>query len=95
MGNNNPINTSSAAMEESLRPMTPDVRSVMYFERKEEHKRIMADRLSLILQKRREDANSLKKERKVLSRRKIQIEKAYNKLNTAKRMEIQFAYHIA
>ena len=71
MGNNNPINTSSAAMEESLRPMTPDIRSVMYFERKEEHKRIMADRLSLILQKRREDANSLKKERKVLSRRKI------------------------
>lgn len=71
MGNNNPINTNSAAMDDSLRPMTPDVRSVMYFERKEEHKRIMADRLSLILQKRREDANSLKKERKVLSRRKI------------------------
>lgn len=71
MGNNNPINTNSAAMDDSLRPMTPDVRSVMYFERKEEHKRIMADRLSLILQKRREDANLLKKERKVLSRRKI------------------------
>lgn len=45
---NNPINTSSA-MDESLRPMTPDVRSVMYFERKEEHRKIMADRLSVIL----------------------------------------------
>ena len=45
---NNPINTSSA-MDDSLRPMTPDVRSVMFFERKEEHKRIMADRLSVIL----------------------------------------------
>jgi hypothetical protein len=75
-------------LEDSLRPMTPDVRSVIFFERKEEHKKRMADRLSVILQKRREDALSLKRERKVLSRRKIQIEKAYNQLNTAKRMEI-------
>ena len=41
--------TAMDATSNSLRPMTPDVRSVLYFERKEEHKRIMADRLSLIL----------------------------------------------
>lgn len=45
---NNPINTSSA-YDESVRPMTPDVRSVLYFERKEEHRKIMAERLSVIL----------------------------------------------
>jgi hypothetical protein len=48
MAVNNPINTSSA-IDDSVRPMTPDVRSVLYFERKEEHKKIMADRLSVIL----------------------------------------------
>lgn len=42
------INTNSA-MDESQRPMTPEVRSNIYFERKEEHRRIMADRLSMIL----------------------------------------------
>lgn len=42
------LNTNSA-IDESQRPMTPEVRSNIFFERKEEHRKIIADRLSVIL----------------------------------------------
>jgi len=42
----------------SNRPLTPDANnSTMFFERKEEHRRIMQEKLSIIMQKRREDAS--------------------------------------
>jgi hypothetical protein len=36
-----------------------------------------------------EDANLIKKERKVLTRRKLMIEKAFTKANQMKRLEVQ------
>lgn len=82
--------TSQRAMSLSNRPLTPDEnRTSIFMERKEEHRRIMHERLSLIMQKRREDASLVKKESKVLTRRKIMIEKAYTKANQMRRMEVQ------
>ena len=49
----------------------------------------MHERLSLIMQQRREDASLVKKESKVLTRRKIMIEKAYTKANQMRRLEVQ------
>jgi hypothetical protein len=49
----------------------------------------MHERLSQIMQKRLEDATLIKKERKVLTRRKLMIEKAFTKANQLKRLEVQ------
>ena len=51
----------------------------------------MHERLSLILQKRREDASVLKKERRSIMRKKSKIEKTYIKMNEMKRIEVQLA----
>jgi hypothetical protein len=48
----------------------------------------MHERLSLIMQRRREEASLVKKERKILSRRKLMIEKAYTKANQQRRQEV-------
>jgi len=71
------------------RALTPDVRNSLLFERKEEHKRVMHDRLSIIRTKRKEEALSIKKERIQLLRKKNMIDNAYMKTNQLKRMEIQ------
>lgn len=71
------------------RSLTPDDnRASIYMERKEEHKRVMHERLSLILEHRREEAMQVKKERKAISRRKLQIERAYTRANQLRRNEI-------
>ena len=83
--------TSQRALSLSNRPLTPDgnFQTSIFFERKEEHRRIMHERLSQIMQKRLEDATLIKKERKVLTRRKLMIEKAFTKANQMKRLEVQ------
>jgi hypothetical protein len=49
----------------------------------------MHERLSQIMHKRREEASMVKKESKVLTRRKLMIEKAYTKANQMRRIEVQ------
>lgn len=70
------------------RALTPDARQTIYIERKEEHKRVMHERLSLIMQKRKEEASLIKKERRLLSKKKNQIDQAYLQSNQLRRMEI-------
>ena len=89
-GGDNEGPTSQRALSLSNRPLTPDDnRASVFQERKDEHRRIMHERLSQIMYKRREEASLVKKESKVLTRRKLMIEKAYTKANQLRRMEVQ------
>lgn len=58
------------------RAHTPDIRGTIFQERKIEHQRILGERLSMIVQRRREDATLIKKERRKILRKKSQFQKA-------------------
>jgi len=67
--------------DDEIRAHTPDARSIIFFERKEEHRRVLHERMSMVLQQRREGASLIKREKKILTRRKNHIEKAYARFN--------------
>lgn len=53
------------------RVMTPtDFRTSVYLERKQDHQKIMRERLSSMIQQRRDDATLIKKERRKILRKK-------------------------
>ena len=70
------------------RAATPDFRASVYLERKQDHQRIMHQRLSSLIQQKREDATLIKKERRSIMRRKIKFERAAVRQNQEKRFSV-------
>lgn len=59
-------------------------------DKREEFKRQINDRQSLILQKKLQDISIVKKEKKLMAKRKLQLDKANLRRNQERRLEIQF-----
>ena len=75
--------TKTGRSPSSNRALTPEqqFRGSLYLERKQEHERIMHERMSSLIQQKREDASLIKRERRIILRKKLKFERAAIRVN--------------